>query len=74
MHEPARSIHVRTTLDIVEKLLAQAVRLTEIEEKKKPVRLGLEALIARGSALRRDGGGRRRERRAKHRLDWAGGQ
>lgn len=52
MHKGASWMPMRTTLNIDEKLLAQAARLTGIEEKTKLVRLGLEALIARESALR----------------------
>jgi len=43
---------MRTTLNIEEKLLNKAVKLTGIREKTSLVRLGLEALIARESGKR----------------------
>lgn len=43
---------MRTTLNIDEKLLDRASRLTGIEEKTSLVRLGLESLIALESARR----------------------
>jgi Arc/MetJ family transcription regulator len=43
---------MRTTLNIEDKLLEQAARMTGVVEKTALVRLGLEALIARESALR----------------------
>ena len=43
---------MRTTLNIEDKLLDKAARLTGIEEKTSLVRLGLEALIARESGKR----------------------
>jgi Arc/MetJ family transcription regulator len=43
---------MRTTLNIDERLLRKASKLTGIEEKTSLVRLGLEALIARESARR----------------------
>jgi Arc/MetJ family transcription regulator len=43
---------VRTTLNIDDNLLDQAVQLTGIAEKTQLVRLGLESLIARESAKR----------------------
>jgi len=43
---------VRTTLNIDDNLLDQAVQLTGISEKTQLVRLGLESLIARESAKR----------------------
>jgi len=43
---------MRTTLNIDDKILEQASRLTGIEEKTLLVRLGLEALIARESSKR----------------------
>jgi Arc/MetJ family transcription regulator len=43
---------MRTTLNIEDELLQKAARLTGIEEKTSLVRLGLEALIARESAMR----------------------
>ena len=44
--------HMKTTLNIDDALLAEAQRLTRIEEKTALVRAGLEALIARESARR----------------------
>ena len=43
---------MRTTLNIEDELLDKAARLTGIKEKTSLVRLGLEALIARESAMR----------------------
>jgi len=43
---------MRTTLNIDAELLAEAARLTGIDEKAALVRLGLEALIARETARR----------------------
>ena len=43
---------MRTTLNIDEKVLEKASRLTGIKEKTALVRLGLEALIARESSRR----------------------
>jgi Arc/MetJ family transcription regulator len=43
---------MRTTLNIDDKLLEKASRLTGITEKTALVRLGLEALIARESSKR----------------------
>ena len=43
---------MRTTLNIDDELLEQAARLTGIRERTKLVRLALEALIAKESALR----------------------
>jgi Arc/MetJ family transcription regulator len=43
---------MRTTLNIEDKLLDQAARMTGVVEKTALVRLGLEALIARESARR----------------------
>jgi Arc/MetJ family transcription regulator len=45
-------IHMKTTLNIDDALLADARRLSRIEEKTALVHAGLEALIARESALR----------------------
>ena len=45
-------MHMRTTLNIDDALLAEAARLTGIEEKTSLVRAGLEALITRESARR----------------------
>ena len=46
------SMHMRTTLNIDDELLAEAGRLTRIREKTALVRAGLESLIARESARR----------------------
>ena len=43
---------MKTTLNIDDRLLAEARRLTKIEEKTALVHAGLEALIARASARR----------------------
>jgi Arc/MetJ family transcription regulator len=45
-------VHMKTTLNIDDELLAEARRLTRIEEKTALVHAGLEALIARESARR----------------------
>jgi Arc/MetJ family transcription regulator len=45
-------MHMRTTLNIDDALLQEAVRLSGIAEKTAVVRAGLEALIARESARR----------------------
>jgi Arc/MetJ family transcription regulator len=45
-------MHMRTTLNIDDALLAEAGRLTGIREKTALVRAGLEALIAREAARR----------------------
>jgi len=52
MHEAAILMHMRTTLIIDDTLLAEAKRLTRIDEKTALVHAGLEALIARESARR----------------------
>jgi Arc/MetJ family transcription regulator len=43
---------MKTTLNIEDKLLERASKLTGIKEKTSLVRLGLEALIARESSKR----------------------
>jgi len=43
---------MKTTLNIDDKILKKAAKLTSITEKTSLVRLGLEALIARESARR----------------------
>ena len=60
---------MRTTLNIRDDLLRKASELTGVGEKTSLVRLGLEALIARESALRlaKLGGTERRLRRAPRR-------
>ncbi len=45
-------MHMRTTLNIDDEILAKASILTGIKEKTSLVRLGLEALIARESSKR----------------------
>lgn len=45
-------MHMRTTLNIDDKLLRKAARLTGVKEKTSLVRLGLEALISLESARR----------------------
>ena len=52
MAKTAILIHMKTTLNIDDRLLGEARRLTKIEEKTALVRAGLEALIARESARR----------------------
>ena len=52
MAEKTIFVHMKTTLNIDDALLAEAQRLTRIEEKTALVRAGLEALIARESARR----------------------
>jgi len=62
-------MHMRTTLNIDEKLVRRAEELTAVKEKTSLVRLGLEALIARESARRlaRLGGSERRLRSVRRR-------
>ncbi len=45
-------MHMRTTLNIDDRLVEQARRLSGVTEKTALVRAGLEALIARESARR----------------------
>lgn len=45
-------MHMRTTLNIDDGLLAEAQRLTRLKEKTAVIHAGLEALIARESARR----------------------
>ena len=45
-------MHMRTTLNIDDTLLAEAARITGIREKTSLVRAGLEALIARAATRR----------------------
>jgi Arc/MetJ family transcription regulator len=52
MHEKCILMHMRTTLNIDDKILEKASRLTGVKEKTSLVRLGLEALIARESSKR----------------------
>lgn len=60
---------MRTTLNIDDGLLRQAADLTGVSEKTALVRMGLEALVARESALRlaRLGGSERALRPAHRR-------
>ena len=62
-------MHMRTTLNIDEKLVRRAAELTDVKEKTSLVRLGLEALIARESARRlaKLGGSERRLRPIRRR-------
>lgn len=62
-------ICMRTTLNIDDDLLERATELTGVEEKTSLVRMGLEALIARESALRlaRLGGTEKRLRPVRRR-------
>ncbi len=43
---------MRTTLNIEDVLIEKAAKLTGVKEKTSLVRMGLEALIARESAMR----------------------
>ena len=52
MHILSTLMHMRTTLNIDEKTLKKASKLTGVTEKTSLVRLGLEALIARESGKR----------------------
>lgn len=52
MHQIYILVHMRTTLNIDDKLLEKAARLTGTSEKTALVRRGLEALIALESARR----------------------
>jgi len=45
-------MHMRTTLNIDDKLIAEASRLTGVTEKTSLVRMGLEALVRREAAKR----------------------
>ncbi len=45
-------MHMRTTINIDDQILAKASLLTGIKEKTSLVRLGLESLIARESSKR----------------------
>jgi Arc/MetJ family transcription regulator len=47
MHEECILMHMRSTLNIDDRLLEEARRLTGIKEKTALIRAGLEALIAR---------------------------
>ena len=52
MHGRCILIHMRTTLNIDDKILKKASRLTGVKEKTALVRLGLETLIASESSKR----------------------
>ena len=52
MHKICIYIHMRTTLNIDDEILARASKLTGIKEKTSLVRLGLEALITLESSKR----------------------
>ena len=52
MHNSCIIICMRTTLNIDDKILAKAAKLTGIKEKTSLVRLGLESLIAMESSKR----------------------
>jgi Arc/MetJ family transcription regulator len=52
MPAPCILMHMRTTLNMDDELVAHARRLSGIREKTALVRAGLEALIARESAKR----------------------
>lgn len=52
MHKKSIHMHMRTTLNIDDELLARARRLSGLTEKTAIVRAGLEALIALESARR----------------------
>ncbi len=52
MHDNGISMHMRTTINIDDDLIARAAELTGIKEKTTLVRMALEYLIARESAKR----------------------
>ena len=52
MHKNGIYMHMRTTINIDDKILGKASELTGIKEKTALVRMGLESLIARESARR----------------------
>ena len=52
MHQMRIMMHMRTTLNIDDALLAKATHLSGLREKTAVVRAGLEALVARESARR----------------------
>ncbi len=52
MHQTYILIHMRTTLNIDDKILEKASELSGIKEKTSLVRLGLEALIVLESSKR----------------------
>jgi Arc/MetJ family transcription regulator len=52
MHQYAILMHMRTTLNIEDELIAEARELTGIAEKTELVRVALKSLIARESGRR----------------------
>jgi Arc/MetJ family transcription regulator len=52
MHRGVTFMHMRTTLNIDDRLLTEAQRLTGLKLKTAVLHAGLEALIARESARR----------------------
>jgi Arc/MetJ family transcription regulator len=52
MHETGILMHMRTTLNLDDAMLADAMRLTGLKEKTAVVHAGLQALIRRESARR----------------------
>jgi Arc/MetJ family transcription regulator len=52
MHQTGILMHMRTTINIDDQLMAEATRLSGLAEKTAVVHRGLEALIARESARR----------------------
>lgn len=52
MHKSCILMHMRTTLNIDDQLLAKAKRLSGLKEKTAIVHAGLEALVALESARR----------------------
>lgn len=52
MQTPAEGIRMRTTLNLDDALLAEAKRLSGLEERTALIHEGLRALIARESARR----------------------
>lgn len=52
MHGEGIFMHMRTTLNIDDRILEQAARLTGVTEKTSLVRLGLQALVAAESGKR----------------------
>lgn len=52
MHKLCILMHMRTTLNIDDDLIHEAMKLTGVTEKTSLVRMGLKALIAKESAAR----------------------
>jgi len=63
---------MRTTLNVDDRLVAKASKLTGVEERTSLIRMGLEALIAQKSAerLAKLGGTEKRLRRPRRRRTW----